>query len=313
MMRKTLFLLCALGLVLSGATAALAQTQAPAPMGPPKVLQIIREEVKYGKGPAHEKNEAGYPRAFKKAKWPNTLLAMTSITGPGEAWFLIPYDSFEAWEKDRQATEKNAALIAELNRLDEKDAEFVSGTRRLIAVYREDLSHHPSVNIAQMRYFRILTFRVRPGHEADFAEAVKIVRAGYEKADVEIHWAVFQISSGMPGPTFLVFTPTKSLKEVDVLLAQAPKVQEAEGEDGVKKLQKLAGDGYLTIESNIYAFSPKMSYVSKEIAAGDPDFWTPKPKAAAKPAEGASAEKKETTKPAAPPKKDAAKKAPTKQ
>jgi len=43
MMKKTLFLLCALGLILSGATAALAQAQAPAPMGPPKVLQIIRE------------------------------------------------------------------------------------------------------------------------------------------------------------------------------------------------------------------------------------------------------------------------------
>ena len=310
MMKKTLFLLCAIGLVLPGATAALAQAQAPAPMGPPKVLQIIREEVKVGKGSAHEKNEAGYPRAFKKANWPTTFLGMTSITGPSEAWFLIPYDSFEAWEKDRQAIEKNTALIAELNQLDEKDSEFVSGSRSLVAVYREDLSYRPGVNIAQMRYFRILTFRVRPGHEADFAEAVKIVRAGYEKAGVEIHWAVFQISSGMPGPTFLVFAPTKSLKEVDVLVAQAPKVQEAEGEDGVKKLQKLAADGYLTIESNIYAFSPKMSYVSKEIAAGDPDFWTPKPKAPAKPAEGASAEKKETKKPTAPPKKDAAKKAP---
>src|SRR5712691_10944549 len=199
MMKKTLFLLCALGLILSGATAALAQAQAPAPMGPPKVLQIIREEVKLGKRPAHEKNETGYPRAFKKAKWPTTFLAMTSITGPSEAWFLVPYDSFEAWEKDRQATEKNAALIAELDPLDAKDAEFVSGSRSLIAVYREALSHRPGVNIAQMRYIRVFTFRVRPGHEADFAEAVKIVRAGYEKANVETHWAVFQISSGMPG------------------------------------------------------------------------------------------------------------------
>jgi len=313
MMRKTLFLLCVLGLVLSGATSALAQAQAPAPMGPPKVLQIFREEIKVGKVAAHEKFEAGFVHAFKKAKWPTNYLALSSMTGPGEAWFLTPYDSFEAWEKDQQAIEKNTALSTELSQLAGKDAEFISGGRSIVAVYREDLSNRPGVNIAQMRYFRILTFRVRPGHEADFAEAVKIVRAGYEKADVEIHWAVFQISSGMPGPTFLVFTPTKSLKEVDVLLAQAPKVQEAEGENGVKKLQKLAGDGYLTVESNIYAFSPKMSYVSKEIAAGDPDFWTPKPKAAAKPSGGAAEEKKESTKPAAPPKKDAAKKAPTKQ
>ncbi len=312
-MKKTLFLLCAVGLVLSGATAALAQASAPARMGPPKVVQIIREEVKVGKGLAHEKNEAGYPRAFKKAKWPTTFLGLTSITGPSEAWFLIPFDSFEAWEKDRQAAEQNTAFIAETNQLDEKDAEFVSGTRSIVAYYREDLSFHPGVNLPQMRYFRIITYRVRPGHEGDFAEAVKIVRAAYEKANVEVHWAVFQISSGMPGPTFLLFLPTKSLKEVDVLLAQAPKVQEAEGEEGVKKLQKLVAEGYLSTESNIYAFSPKMSYVSKEFAAGDPDFWTPKPKAAAKPAGGAAGEKKETAKPAAPPKKDGAKKAPKKQ
>lgn len=310
MMKKTLFLLCAAALVLSGATSALAQAQAPAPMGPPKVLQIIREEVKVGKGPAHEKNEAGYPQAFKKANWPTTFLAITSITGPSEAWFLVGYDSFESWEKDRQATEKNTALIAELNQLDEKDAQFVSGSRNIVAMYREDLSLHPGVKIAQMRYFRIATYRVRPGHESDFVEAAKIVRAAYEKANVELSWVVYQVSSGRPGPTFMVFVPTKSLQEIDAAVARSKQMQEATGEENSKRLQVLAGQGYLSAESNIYAFSPKMSYVSKEFAAGDPDFWTPKLKAAAKPAEGASAEKKETKKPTAPPKKDAAKKAP---
>jgi len=274
-------------------------------MGPPKVLQIIREEVKVGKGPAHEKNEAGYPLALKKAKWPTHYLAMTSLTGRSEAWFLTRYDSFEAFEKEEQAFEKNAALRGETDRLDEKDAEFVSGSRSLVALYREELSYQTGVNISQMRYFRIYTFRVRPGHEGDFADAVKIVRAAYEKAKVEVHWTVYQISSGMPGPTFLVFVPTKSLKEVDVLLAAAPKIQEAEGEEGQKKLQKLAAEGYLTTESNIYAFNPKMSYVSKEVAAGDPDFWTPK-RMAAKPAAGGAAQKE--VPPAAPAKKAPAKK-----
>jgi hypothetical protein len=30
-------------------------------------------------------------------------------------------------------------------------------------------------------------------------------------------------------------------------------------------------------ESTLFAIDPKMSYVSKEFAAGDPEFWTPKP------------------------------------
>ena len=37
-------------------------------------------------------------------------------------------------------------------------------------------------------------------------------------------------------------------------------------------------------ESTLLTINPKMSYVSKEFAAGDPDFWTPKPVRAARPA-----------------------------
>ena len=311
-MKKTLFLLCAIGVLLCGAAQALAQATGSMPPGPPKVLQIFREDVKVGKGAAHEKLEAAYAQAFKKAKWPTTYLALSSVTGPGEVWFLVPYDSFEAWEKDQQAAEKNAALMAELTKLGEKEGEFVSGGRSIAAIYREDLSAHANVNIAQMRYFRVITFRVRPGHEGDFAEAVKIVRGAYEKVNVNQPWAVFQVSAGMVGPTFMVFLPTKSLQEIDAGLARSGKIQEAEGEEGAKRLQKIAADAYLSVESNIYAFSPKMSYVSKELAAGDPDFWTPKPKAAAKPAGGAPAEKKEAKPPAAPVKKEGAKKAPPK-
>jgi len=79
------------------------------------------------------------------------------------------------------------------------------------------------------------------------------------------------------------------------------------GEENGKKLQKMAAEGYLSTESNIFAFSPKMSYAPKAWVDADTDFWAPKPKAAAKAAaaEGAA-------KPAAPAKKEAAK-APKKQ
>jgi hypothetical protein len=87
----------------------------------------------------------------------------------------------------------------------------------------------------------------------------------------------------MVTPTFLVFIPMKSLAEVDTAFGQTKTIQEAEGEDNVKKLQTIAADAYTAVESNIFAFSPKMSYVSKDWAAGDPEFWTPKTTAAMKP------------------------------
>ena len=279
-MKNVLGLCVGIGLTLS--TASGLRAQAPPPPGPPKVLQIFREEVKPGKAPAHQKWETGWPKAFAKANWPTNYLAITSVTGPGEAWFLTGYDSFVAWEKDRQNLDKNAALKAEDDRLTQGDGEFLSGHRSIVAVLREDLSSKAKVTLPKMRYFQVATFRVRPGHDSDFVDAAKIVLAAYEKANVERAWATYQISSGMLGPTYMVFLPMKSLEEIDSALARGKAIQDAEGEEGQKKLQKFASDGYLSVESNIYAFEPKMSYPAKEFAGADPEFWNPKPAPAAK-------------------------------
>lgn len=279
-MKNSLYLCLGVGLTLSTASALLAQPQNPS--APPKVLQIFREEVKPGKGPAHQKWETGWPRAFAKANWPTNSLAMTSVSGPNEAWFLTGYESFAAWGKDRESFDKNSTLKSEDDRLSQGDGEFLSGTRSLVAAYREDLSSKAALKLPTMRYFRVITYRVRPGHDSDFADAAKMIKAAYEKANVDLPWAVYQIFSGMPTPTYLVFLPMKSFDEIDSFMAHSKANQEAMGEENQKKMGKLASDGYLTIDSNIFAFDPKMSYPSKEFIAADPEFWTPKPNPAAK-------------------------------
>ena len=254
--------------------------------GPPRVLQIWREDVKPGKAAAHEKTEGGWPRAFRNANWPVHYIAMTSISGPNEAWYLTGYDSLAMWEKDRQDSSQNAALQAELDRLSAQDGELLSNIRSITAIYREDLSYRAKgANIGQMRYFYVTTIRIRPGHEADYIEANRIVRTAHEKANVPEHWAVFQVTLGMPTGTYLIFQPLKSLTEADAFTqTHGSMFQAAIGEDGRKKLTELDSAATLSRETNIFAFSPKMSYVSKEMASADPAFWTPKPAPAAKPA-----------------------------
>lgn len=249
----------------------------PARQGPSKVLQLYREEVKYGRASEHEKYEAGWPRAFSKAKWPVYAMGLSSVTGPSEAWFAIGYESFADMEKDRINMAKNAALDAELSALSKGDAEFVSNARSIVAVYREDLSRPGNVVLATQRYFEITTFRVRPGHDLDFEQAAKLYRDTYNKVNNPTPWAVYQVMAGMPSPTYFVFVPRKSLGEVDQDLAQMGNIMQAFGEENLKTLQKLAADGFLTAESNYFAFSPKMSYMPKEFVARDPEFWTPKP------------------------------------
>lgn len=250
---------------------------------PPKVVQIYREEIKPGKAPAHELVEAGWPRAFAKANWPTHYLAITSTTGPSEAWFLTGYESLDAWEKDSRNIDKNPALKKELDQLETRDGELRSGGRSVVALYREDLSHQPNVDLPKMRYYRIVTYRLRQGHEAQFADAAKLVRSAIEKANVKTQWAVYQIYAGMPSPTFFVIIPAESLAELDSAIASGPAIQQAEGEEGAKKLQSIASDGFVNVESNIFEPNPKMSYPSKEWADEDPAFWRPKAAAAAKP------------------------------
>src|SRR5690348_13874190 len=76
--------------------ASLALADGGLPTAQPKRLTIIREFVKPGMGPAHARNEAGWPAAFAKAKSPDFYIALTSMTGAPEAWYLSPSESFAA-------------------------------------------------------------------------------------------------------------------------------------------------------------------------------------------------------------------------
>ena len=64
-----------------------------------------------------------------RAKWPTHYLAVNSITGKPRVLFLTGYDSFEAWEKDVQATQKNATLSAALDRAAVADGDLLSDCR----------------------------------------------------------------------------------------------------------------------------------------------------------------------------------------
>ena len=61
---------------------------AQSPMSPPRVLSIVRESVKPGKGPAHHRLESDWARAWTTANIPAPSIGIESVTGTGEAWFL---------------------------------------------------------------------------------------------------------------------------------------------------------------------------------------------------------------------------------
>ncbi|MBA3317152.1 MAG: hypothetical protein H0T50_03560, partial [Gemmatimonadales bacterium] len=269
---------------LASAPAVAAGQEAASSQSPPKVLQIFVESVKPGKGAAHEKVEIGWPAAFRKAKWPTHYLAVTSMSGPGEAWYLTGHESYAALETDNRNVEKTPALSKELERLSQVDGELLSGTRGLLASYRPDLSYRPNIDIAQMRYFALTIITLKPGYDSAYADVRKLVNAGHEKVNMDEHWAMYQVTSGMAGSTYLLFITMKSLQEADLAQESHGKpYQDALGESGRQQLRDFARNAMATSETKLFAFSPKMSYPSPEWVARDPQFWAPKPVAAAKP------------------------------
>ena len=248
---------------------------------PPKVLVVFREFLKPGKGgAAHEKAESAFVQAFSHAKAPTHYLAMNSLSGKSRALFMIGYDSFEAWEKDNAWVQSNPALAGALDRATVADGELLSETDGSLLTYNEEQSLRAPVDIAHMRYFEISLYRVRAGHRHEWNEAVKLVKAAYEKVP-GVHWAMYEAMFGQEGATYVVIIPRKSAAELDLASEEDKKFVEAMGADGMKQLGELESSAIEFTQSNLFQFSPAMSYPRDEWVKADPEFW--KPKAAAAP------------------------------
>lgn len=260
---------------------AVSQESSDATTPPPKVLLIQREFLKPGKaGNIHEKSESAFVQAFTRAKWPTHYFALNALTGKPRALFLVGYDSFESWEKDNMATAKNKALSAAMDHAVAADGDLLSEQDQTVLVYNDDQSLNSAVDIAHMRYFEIAAYRVRAGHKHDWDELVKLVKAAYEKVP-DMHWAEFDAMYGQEGSVHVVFFPMKSLKEVDDGFAKDKQFVSELGEDGMKRLGELESAAIESNQTNLFQFSPSMSYPRDEWVKADPDFW--KPHAAAAP------------------------------
>ena len=268
-------LLCALG----SAPVLIAQDNGSS--GPPKVLVINREFTKPGKtGSAHEKTESAFIAAAKANKAPFHYLGMVSMTGPDRALFLEwLLTSFTEWSDERKAMDKMPALGPALDHAMLADGDLLSETDTSVWTFDADKSLNTS-NLVGMRYMEITVFRIKPGHGAEWDEAVKMVKDAYKKGVPEANWSMFQEAYGTPGNGYIVIEPLKSIGDIDMHMASGPKFAAAMGKDGMKKLEALVASCVEEEQTNLFAFDPKMSLPPAAWIAAEPDFWTPKHAAA---------------------------------
>jgi hypothetical protein len=272
--RRALFTSCAM--LCFSASAVLAQGQGM-PTTQPPIVTIYREQVKVGRAADHERIEAGWPAAYAKAKSTGYYLALTSLTGSPEAWFVEAYASNGAIGDEMKMTSGDTALSAELARLARADAEVIDNLRIIQTRARTDLSHGAYPDLSKMRFWEITTFRVRPGRAADFEAAAKAYGAASDRAGTGANYRVYEVTAGLTGGnTYYIFSSVESYGEFDSMDANGQKTWQALTADEQATMQKFSGEALINTETNRFALNPTMSYVSAETRATDPSFWMPK-------------------------------------
>ncbi len=272
------WLACALLAAVMASFAPFASAQEEAMMSPPKVLAIVREDIKPGKNAAHEEIESAFARDFAHTNL--HYFGATSVTGTNAAFFIEGFGSFAEWKAVQQSEGKDPAIAADLARLNEQDSELMTSSRTIVASFRDDLSYQPSVPVKWTRYFEMIVERIRPGYEEEFQAMRRRVAAAHVKAGVNEHFAVYQVMMGAPAGTYIVFTPLHSFADLDQLdEAHGKAYQDAVGEEGRKESRELEKKILVDEEVNLIAINPRMSNPPKAWRDADPEFWSPKPAA----------------------------------
>ena len=266
------------------------------PTSQPNYLQIYREEVKVGRAADHEKVEAGWPAAYEKAKSPYTYIALTSMTGPGEAWFISPFESHAAMG-DSMKREDEPSLAAALGRLQRADGDGQQLPFDL-GEGRKDLSYGAYPETAKQRFYEITIFRVRPA-TSRLSRLRRRPTARRPSGGPDTSYRVYEVMAGMPSPTY-----SSSRRRLPTARStrRHGRPGDDEGRDlrGAHTLKKFMADGVINTETIRFRLNPTMSYVTQDVRATDAAFWRPKPATALAPR---SRRPKPDVKPASQPKK----------
>lgn len=289
-MKKTFrFVLALSSLFLGAAVAPLAAplyAQDQAASAPPKLLQIFRESVKVGEDFAHMKNETAWAQAYAANKVSAHNLGLSTMSGTDEAWFISGYDSWADFEKASKETQssKYAPFL-------EKDAQYVSETHGDLAEYNADWSYRPVNYSGDMRYVEVEVIHIKPGHTTQWNEIAKIDGDAMAKANIDEHDIAYNVDYGSNGHVIYVFTPHKSLAELDQASANQKAFMDALGEGRQRRLQ-LIDQAVTLASSQLLQVAPEYSYPDEAWIKADPQFWTVKKMPAAKAAAAPAAEKK---------------------
>jgi len=138
---------------------------------PPAILQIYRDTVKPGREADFKAVEEDAARICAELKFPHDHLAIESLSGPKEVWWLNAFESED--DKQRVADEyaKNPALVAALASIPRRKEGLTESPVNVYASYRADLSRGVPWKVAGGRFFVVTVTEGDPRAEGPVFEA----------------------------------------------------------------------------------------------------------------------------------------------
>lgn len=243
---------------------------AQGPSDPPPIIQLTR---KPGIG--------GKPiRPYGDAKAQVDVVGLTAMTGPPETWLVelhLNYASLEDLDRGLTAV---TPLRTDGDASDPFRDDVLAPSRTMIGTYQQNWSYRPEQAIQMFRrarYFVVSVYRIRAGTEADYGELVKLRRASQDSVNLDRPDICYEVISGEPSGTYIFLSPVASLRSFDEGVADTPVYAEGLASARSKARAKVAPDSELSREHLLFRVEPRLSYVSDDFAASDPDFWRPKP------------------------------------
>jgi hypothetical protein len=253
--------------------------------GPPKFLNMVHQELKPGRSGAYNDLLTSIARIYIHENLPVYWVELASMSGPSEVLSLNLFDSAEEMSKAADALSAGATADPKLKQMQDRLLQDnISSETTVLGVRRDDLGYRPnSIDFSKMRVLRLTTIFAHPGYERAFMQAEWSLSEASEKLNAKVAWAVYEVTAGLPQPSFIIVTPMRSLQDVDDALETNQALQKANGGALEEQLEELARVAYGASDSRLFSVNQEASHVSKEFAAGDPSFWTPATSSASRP------------------------------
>ncbi len=159
------------------------------------ILQIYRDSLKPGSEAMFQAIEEDAARICAELECPHPHLAIESLSGPSEVWWLNAYASEAEKERVASAYANNAPLMAALADISKRREGIVGTPVDVFATHRATLSRGAEWRVARTRFF-----------------AVTVTRG-----DVQLAGSVFEAPDG----TRFVFRPAATRADADALATVA--------------------------------------------------------------------------------------------